>query len=135
MATIELDSPTTKAISSSSSAHTVGDMYANDGPYNMSAGEQAMWRAVIVQALMDASSLSKKPENLQHKHDALVWLRGTSEDFHRVCHYAGFDPSCAKQMIREALERGCNWRTAPGEGERGMRSRELGTKREPIAQR
>lgn len=135
MVTIELDSPTTRPSSSSSSSSIGSDIYANDGPYNISAGEQAMWRAVIVQALMDASSLSKKPENLQHKRDALVWLRGTSEDFHRVCHYAGFEPSCARQMIRESLDRGCQWRTAPGEGERGRRSRELGTKREPTAQR
>ena len=132
MATLELDSPTSKYISSPHSSH---DAYASEGPPHSAAGEQSLWRAVIVQALMDASSLSKKPENRQHKKEALIWLRGTSEDFHRVCHYAGFEPSCARQMIQEALERGCQWRIAPGEGERGQRSKETGGKRMPTAQR
>jgi hypothetical protein len=49
----------TPSISSSRSSRydpTLGE------PYNMVASEQAIWRAVIVQTLMDASSNSKKKE-------------------------------------------------------------------------
>ncbi|MFO1241901.1 MAG: hypothetical protein U1E36_01660 [Rickettsiales bacterium] len=112
-----------------------GQAFEDYGPYNATAGEESMWRAVIVQALMDASSLSRKPENQFHKREALIWLRGTSEDFHRVCHFAGFEPSFVRQLVKEALERGCQWRIAPGMGERGMRSRETGDRRDPTARR
>lgn len=132
MVMLEFESPSGTLITSN---HASYDNYAPEGPLNTAAGEQSMWRAVIVQALMDASSLSKKPENMQYRKDALIWLRGTSEDFHRVCHYAGFDPSCAKHMIKAALEKGCQWRIAPGTGERGVRSKEQGGRCRPTAQR
>jgi hypothetical protein len=82
-------------------------------PYNYSGSEQGIWRAVIVQALMDASSNSAKKENLQAKQEALVWLRGNSVDFASVCYYAGFEPEFVKQMAKQALQRNCVWRAAP----------------------
>jgi hypothetical protein len=53
---------------SSASAYDV----ALKEPYNSVMSEQALWRAVIAQALMDASSNSKKQENLQAKEEALI---------------------------------------------------------------
>lgn len=98
-------------------------------PHNGVAHEQALWRAVIVQALMDASSNSKKKENLQSKEEALVWLRGTSRDFVAVCHHAGFEPEFVREMARRALSRECVWRAAPGTGEKAQKNRELGVVR------
>ncbi len=95
-------------------------------PYNGVAAEQATWRAVIVQALMDAASNSKKKENLQAKEEALVWLRGNSTDFLTVCHYAGFEPEFVRMMAKKALERDCIWRAAPGTGKRARKNRDLG---------
>ncbi len=89
-----------------------------DGPYNPSRNEQAMWRAVIVQALMDAACGSKKQEAQQARTEALIWLRGNSRDFVTVCLYAGFEPEYVRMMIKRALERGCTWRALPGEGSR-----------------
>ena len=82
-------------------------------PHNYSGSEQGVWRAVIVQALMDASSNSAKKENLQAKEEALVWLRGNSVDFASVCYFAGFEPEFVKQMAKQALQRNCVWRAAP----------------------
>lgn len=81
-------------------------------------GERAMWRAVIVQALMDASCGSKKPEALQNKQEALIWLRGTSRDFATVAYHAGFTPEYLRRMVQEALENNCSWRALPGKGSR-----------------
>lgn len=82
-------------------------------PYNHSDSEQGVWRAVIVQALMDASTNSAKKENLQAKSEALVWLRGNSIDFASVCQFAGFEPEFVKDMAKQALQRNCVWRAAP----------------------
>jgi hypothetical protein len=73
-------------------------------------GERALWRAVITQALMDASSHSQKMELKYEKSQALCWLTGNSEDFRSVCENAGFDPLYIRQQAVEALERDCQWR-------------------------
>ncbi len=90
----------------------------NEGPSNPVAQEQALWRAVIVQALMDASCGSQKYEAIQARNEALIWLRGTSQDFSTVCYYAGFEPEFVRKMIKRSLENGCQWRALPGEGTR-----------------
>ncbi len=57
------------------------DAILDHEPFCAVASEQAMWRAVIVQALMDAACGSRKEEALQWKRDADIWLRGNSKDF------------------------------------------------------
>lgn len=95
----------------------------NEGPVNPVAQEQAMWRAVIVQALMDASCGSQKYEAAQARREALVWLRGTSQDFATVCYYAGFEPEFVRKMVKRSLDHGCQWRALPGEGTRVRQGR------------
>lgn len=81
MVTLELDKPEPRThYTAKAQKMNHFDAYSGD-PYNHTAGEQAMWRSVIVQALMDAASLSQKPENQNHRRQALIWLRGRSEDF------------------------------------------------------
>ena len=76
-------------------------------------GEQALWRAVITQALMDASSQSKKVELQYEKSQAACWLAGFSEDFRTVCEFADYDPNYVRENSLKALERNCQWRAAP----------------------
>lgn len=95
-------------------------------PHNPVQSEEGIWRSVIVQALMDASSNSAKKENLQWKEEALIWLRGTSKDFLTVCEYAGFEPEFVREMAKKALERECIWRAAPGTGQKSLKNRERG---------
>ncbi len=99
---------------------------SNNEMHNPTASQQSIWRAVIVQALMDASSNSKKTENLQSKREALIWLRGNSKDFLTVCDYAGFEPSFVRDMCKKALAHGCQWRALPGTGEKARKHRALG---------
>jgi hypothetical protein len=74
-----------------------------EDPYNPVQQEQAMWRSVIVQALMDAASTSQKTEALIWKREAQIWLRGNSQDFHTVCFYADFDPDFIREIAAKAL--------------------------------
>ncbi len=73
-------------------------------------GEIALWRSVITQALMDASSNSKKDEAKNEKMQALRWLASNSRDFKMICYYAGYDPAYIRQKVSQALERNCCWR-------------------------
>ncbi len=83
---------------------------------NPTRGEQALWRAVILQALEDAASNSAKVSERYHKTQALHWLNGTGKDFVLVCDYAGLDPEVIRKKIKQALSRGCKWRAEAGCG-------------------
>lgn len=83
-------------------------------PLNPTRGEQAMWRAVILQALLDAARTSGQREAQQAKAEAIAWLRGNSEDFRVVCELAGYSPSYIRQQAALALGRQCRWRADPG---------------------
>ena len=73
-------------------------------PHNPTRREQALWRAVIMQMFTDAFSNSRKPEALQHKREALIWLRGNSRDFCTVCDYAGYDPDYIRSLTKSVLQ-------------------------------
>lgn len=75
-----------------------------------SCSELGMWRAVIAQALMDASSNSRKSRAKLLKVTALRWLKGDSKDFQDVCILAEMDESYVRAASKRALKRGCKWR-------------------------
>ena len=65
-------------------------------------GERAMWRAVILQALLDAVSKSGKEEANRSRRDARRWL-SSGEDFDEICLLAGFQPSYVRRKICNTL--------------------------------
>ncbi len=79
-------------------------------------GEQALWAAVITQALMDAASRSAKQEARKDKTRALDWLGEHTDDFVDVCDLAGLDPSYVSTRASRAVAGGCQWRAPVGEG-------------------
>lgn len=85
-------------------------------PTNFADHEPGLWKAVITQALMDASSQSQKAEAKRSKREALEWLNGTSKDFEVVCDHAGLDPSYVRMQIAGALCRNFSWRLPAGQG-------------------
>jgi hypothetical protein len=89
-----------------------------DEPFSHVKGEQALWVAVITQAMMDALSKSRNPELIYHRDDAIRWLTGNSKDFHEVCHHAGMDPDYVRRKAKKALAAPVAWRAEPGKGKR-----------------
>lgn len=107
-----------------------GNFTAGDAePFTPVCDEQALWRAVIVQALMDAACGSEKHEAVKARDEALIWLRGTSEDFATVCYYAGYEPEFVRMLVKKALEKNCQWRALPGEGTRIRHTRQRSTQK------
>ncbi|WP_078400123.1 hypothetical protein [Ehrlichia ruminantium] len=51
---------------------------------------QAIWKAVILQAIIDSTSNYKRMENKIEKIKASNWFNDYSEDFVTVCHFAGY---------------------------------------------
>ena len=87
-----------------------------DAPKSYARGEQALWAAVITQALMDAASRSAKNAARKDKHHARDWLATITNDFQDVCDLAGLDPSYVATRAERAIAGGCQWRLPPGEG-------------------
>ncbi|CAL7961523.1 hypothetical protein MIDIC_20068 [Alphaproteobacteria bacterium] len=91
--------------------HNHVDNSARDNSEEM--GMQGLWKAVIMQALVDAASNSKKKQVKANKLRALRWLKGDSDDFVTVCMLANMNPNHVKQQVRTALSNGCKWRSDP----------------------
>lgn len=86
--------------------------------------ETALWRAVIVQAIEDATSRDRpeKPDEkgidrklrnareagravaLHERNSARIWLLRNSADFREVCHLALLDPDAVREQA-QALSR------------------------------
>lgn len=94
-----------------------------DQPTSYARGEQALWTAVITQALMDAASRSAKHDAKREKSRAEDWLGTFDDDFQDVCDLAGLDPDYVITRATRALSSGCQWRLPAGEGWRSKAKR------------
>lgn len=99
-----------------------------DGPPNHNRDEEALWQAVIVQAIVDACGNNRKPEYMRHKNIAIQWLTGNSPDFIEVCLAAGLEPDLVRKRAKKALMQPSLWRldhtkTDDHQRRRTMRSR------------
>lgn len=65
-----------------------------------SNGEVSLCRAVILRALMDACGQAADLEGNQkiiEQERARIWLRGTQQDYFRVCSWAEIDPAALRE--------------------------------------
>lgn len=76
--------------------------YSNDNFYYKS--EIALWKAVILQALVDLQSNSKKKIANTYRIKALMWFNLKNQDFITVCNYAGLDPKYVYKKARIVKE-------------------------------
>lgn len=77
-------------------------------------GEQALWRAVITQALMDAGSTSHKREARLYRYQAIAWLSRKNKGLQVVCALAGYDLEYVMERAKEAISNRCKWRSEEG---------------------
>ncbi|WP_250296325.1 hypothetical protein [Wolbachia endosymbiont of Oedothorax gibbosus] len=63
-----------------------------------------LWKSVIVQATIDATSNCKKTESLVEKRKAISWLSDLSQDFVHTCILADCDPVYVKNKIQPILK-------------------------------
>lgn len=105
----------TKRKSGTHAARSADDI---PGPDDGGGPEQALWVAVVTQAMMDGLSRSRKPEDQFAKFEAIRWLTGGSADFYDVCLLAGLDPDDVRVRAGRALSDNATWRAHPGTGKR-----------------
>jgi hypothetical protein len=69
----------------------------NDSP------EIALARAIILQAIIDASSTSSSKQATKMKNEAFKWLFEDSEHFLEICTDAEFKPEYVRNIAKEML--------------------------------
>lgn len=66
--------------------------------------ERILWMAVILQAMQDFSSRSRKRVEEVSKMNARAWLFRRNKDFDNVCEMAGLDPEFTRQHLKIRLD-------------------------------
>ena len=95
----KINNTTTNNISNNDNLEEEFDYrYSNDNLYFKS--EIALWKAVILQALVDLQSNSKKKIANTYRVKALMWFNLKNEEFLTVCNYAGLDPKYVYEKSR-----------------------------------
>lgn len=77
--------------------------------------EEALYKAVVLQAFLDMHNTSKKRERLNEKYSASKWLMDAGEDFKFICILAGLEPSYVHNKVKEKKD-GLNHRADNGKG-------------------
>ena len=98
-------------------------------PYHLALEEESLWKAVITQAVVDACSRDPRPEYVERKEEAILWLTSGSDDFADVCIRAGLEPSRVRQQAKKALLHPSLWRAEPGKGWRYEKRRAVRLRR------
>lgn len=96
-----------------------------ESPSNFALGEESLWKAVLTQALMDATATCNKADLYYYKVEAMRWLNGNSADFQDVCIRAGFDPVIVRAAAKKAIGNPRVWQVESGLSERYKRRREV----------
>jgi hypothetical protein len=78
--------------------------------YPSARGEISLFRAVIMQAITDCYTLSKRTEDANARYDAVEWFKLDNYDFLKICRYADMDPEFVLSKAKDSISNGCIWR-------------------------
>jgi len=84
----------------------MGINFATEMVQQNKPNEVKLWRAVINNALGDATiNLNDRKSSIQ-KMDAHYWITNNTDDFQKVCYYADLDPENIRLQYLRAIKRG-----------------------------
>ena len=72
--------------------------------------ETALWRAVILQAILDRLTQSKRGEDIKARKDAKKWMNVNNNEFLVVCNLARLNPEDVIQKTEKAIFNQEKWR-------------------------
>lgn len=74
------------------------------------ANEKSLWKAVIMQAVLDIMNSSARTENIVAKQEAISWFSLRNPNFLKVCEYADLNAKWVLKKVRFALKNPTIWR-------------------------
>lgn len=78
-------------------------------------GERALWKAVIMQAVLDLTSDPSlrsriRSDLVKAKNDAEAWVNPNKKDFIKVCGFASLEPDWVVKKVNLAKNNPKDWR-------------------------
>lgn len=70
--------------------------------YNLSP-EVSLHKAIITQAIIDATNASSLPKARALEKEAKDWIFGKGDYFQKICHIAGIEPDFVIKITKEAI--------------------------------
>lgn len=77
---------------------------------NILTPEVALWRAVILQSILDRLTQSKRGSDIRARKNAKNWMNIKNEDFLAVCAFAQLEPDFVLRKASVALVDQSKWR-------------------------
>ena len=74
--------------------------------YN-SSSEIILYKAIITQAIIDATNTSDAPKARAMEQDAKTWIFGNSDYFQKICYMAEIEPGFVVKITKEAIKLNC----------------------------
>ncbi len=78
------------------------DVFSGDED-SYTASNRALWRAVILQSIIDILNNSSRTENKIAKIEAKQWVFKDNDDFFEVCNLAGYNAKYVRKKIMEIM--------------------------------
>ena len=66
--------------------------------------EIILYKAIITQAIIDATNISEDPRAKTIEQDAKKWIFSNSDYFQKICYTAGIEPSFVIKINKEAIK-------------------------------
>ena len=66
--------------------------------------EIILYKAIITQAIIDATNISDAPRAKTLETDAKKWIFSNSDYFQKICYIAGIEPSFVVKITKEAIK-------------------------------
>lgn len=66
--------------------------------------EVRLYKAILTQAMIDASNVSDSPEAKKNEIEAKTWIFGNSSYFQEICYNAEISPSFMIKITKEAIK-------------------------------
>ncbi len=76
----------------------------NEKDNTMESNIRSLWRAVILQAIIDATGDYKRTENKLEKDKAKAWIEEEGEEFKLVCELAGYNHKYVKNKALKTIK-------------------------------
>ncbi|MDX2049689.1 MAG: hypothetical protein SFT93_00710 [Rickettsiaceae bacterium] len=72
--------------------------------FNKTTPESMLRRAIILQAIIDATNTSDQPNKVREAEEAKNWILGKSDYFVKLCDESGVEPDHVIRITKQAIK-------------------------------
>lgn len=93
------------ATGESCKAHTTKFHFETSQSSSPKSNEKTLWRSVVTQAIVDATTIPRNTKMRIEKDQAINWLLSDKKDFCLVCEMADLNPQLVMHFAKEIIDK------------------------------